>query len=51
MSQDTKEKTREEKQAELDKEKRDAWENFQKLEYDKMNDEEFKKNEKEFKKL
>jgi hypothetical protein len=35
-----KEKTREEKQAELEQEKRDAWENFQKLEYDKMSDDE-----------
>jgi hypothetical protein len=33
-------KTREEMQAELDQEKRNAWENFQKLEYDKMSEEE-----------
>ena len=31
-----KEKTREEKQEELDQEKKNAWENFQKLDYDKM---------------
>ena len=31
-----KEKTREERQKELDQEKKNAWENFQKLDYDKM---------------
>jgi len=35
-----KEMTREEKQAEIDQEKKAAWENFQKLDYDKMDDEE-----------
>ena len=40
MANEEKTKTREELQAELDQEKRNAWENFQKLEYDKMDEEE-----------